>query len=123
MKGIKKVGAGQGKSKKGKAGPDLSFGDALAVKRSVEEGQLSDEALLALLKANQKACDLYDKACKGKRDNPNCLCGLIPAPSSYRRKGLWQKAPEAFACLGANPLDDKRQVQSGLQQYLPGLSV
>jgi ubiquitin carboxyl-terminal hydrolase 48 len=123
MKNIRKAGAGQAKGKRSKAGPDLSFGDALAVKRSVEEGQLSDERLLALLNADQKACELYDKACKGKRDNPNCMCGLIPAPSSYRRKGLWQKTPEAFACLGPNPLDDKRQVQSGLQLCLQGLSV
>ena len=112
MKGPKKTGAAQGKSKKARPGPDLAYDDALELKRSVEEGQLSNERLLELLTADQKACDLYDRACKGKRENPNCLCGLIPLPGGYRRKGLWQKDPEVFANIGANPSDEKRQVKS-----------
>lgn len=110
MKGAKKAGSAQGKGRKGQFVPLLGFDEALALKESIEQGQLSKDRLLSLLNANQDACDLYDKACKGKKDNPNCLCGLIPAPGGYRRKGLWQKDPESFACLGDNPLDDKRQV-------------
>ncbi|GFH12243.1 uncharacterized protein HaLaN_07887, partial [Haematococcus lacustris] len=30
--------------------------------------------------------------CKTKsKHNPSCFCGLIPAPGSFRTKGLWQK--------------------------------
>ena len=51
MKGPKKTGSAQGKSKKAKPGPDLAFDDALELKRSVEQGQLSNERLLELLTA------------------------------------------------------------------------
>ena len=109
MKGKKKAAAAQGRGKRAGFAAHLSFDEALSLKRSIEEGQLSKQRLLKLLDAHHVPCDLYDKACSGKKDNPNCLCGLIPAPGGYRRKGLWQKDPESLACLGNSPLDDKRQ--------------
>ena len=110
MKVQKKGTPGVGRGKKAKPAATLDSVDALRLKCRIENGNLDRETLLDLLSAAQQACDLYDKACKGKKDNPNCLCGLIPAPGSSRRKGLWQKEPDALISLGSNPLNDKRQV-------------
>lgn len=111
MKVQKKGTAAPGKGKKAKSATTLNSVEALRLKCRIEAGDLSRAALLDLLSATQQACDLYDKACKGKKDNPNCLCGLVPAPGSSRRKGLWQKEPDALISLGADPLNDKRQVR------------
>ena len=50
--------------------------------------------------ANQK--------CRGKKNNPNCLCGLIPPPTGYRMTGLWMKVPEVVSKLGRDPRDIAR---------------
>ena len=63
-----------------------------------------------ILRADAPPCALYDKKCAGKADNPNCLCGLIPAPTGHRRQGLWQKDAAALAKLGPDPSSDKREV-------------
>ena len=63
-----------------------------------------------ILHADAPPCELYDKKCTGKADNPNCLCGLIPAPTGHRRQGLWQKDAAALAKLGPDPSADKREV-------------
>ena len=110
MKIQKRGSAAPSRGRKAKTAATLGSDEALRLKYSIEAGDLSREELLGLLDAAQQACDLYDKACKGKKDNPNCLCGLIPAPGSSRRKGLWQKEPETLVSFGADPLNDKRQV-------------
>jgi ubiquitin carboxyl-terminal hydrolase 48 len=110
MKFNKKGSGAPARGKKGKSAPGLTYEEASRLKFSIDKGELNREDLFRFLGALQHACDLYDKSCKGKRDNPNCLCGLIPAPGSSRRKGLWQKDPECLVSLGANPADRKRQV-------------
>lgn len=55
--------------------------------------------------------DLYTSQCKGKRDNPNCLHGLVPAPSAFRKKGLWQKNTEELLDLGSDPNTQRKQVR------------
>ncbi len=54
---------------------------------------------------------LYSKACKGRKDNPNCLCGLIPAPESHRKTGLWARESEAIASIGNDPSTSQREVR------------
>ena len=66
---------------------------------------------MQILRADAPPCVLYDKKCTGKADNPNCLCGLIPAPNGHRRQGLWQKDAAALAKLGPDPSADKREVR------------
>lgn len=85
----------------------LDVQEALSLKQDLDTGQpLSHKQILHILQAD-KACD---GACKSKKDNPNCLCGLVPASGAVRRKGLWQKEPQGLMHLGANPADLKRQV-------------
>ncbi|KAM7513474.1 hypothetical protein LguiB_012349 [Lonicera macranthoides] len=54
----------------------------------------------------------WKPVCQGCRvntkDNPNCFCGLIPAPSGSRKSGLWQKTSEIVASLGPDPCKDLR---------------
>lgn len=85
----------------------LDVEEALGFKQDLNSGQaLSQQQLLHVLQAD-KPCD---GACKSRKDNPNCLCGLVPASGSVRRKGLWQKEPQGLMHLGANPADQHRQV-------------
>lgn len=54
----------------------------------------------------------WKPVCQGCRvntkDNPNCFCGLIPAPSGNRKSGLWQKTSEIVASFGPDPCKDLR---------------
>ena len=100
------------RAKKGVAGRkaatnDLGVAEALKLKADVES--CSEAQLLELFEAGTPCTG---KACKGRRDNPNCLCGLAPAPGAFRRKGLWQKDPSALLCLGgADPADLQRKAR------------
>jgi hypothetical protein len=74
-----------------------------------ETGRFPSEDLLRLLGCDQPVCT---HGCpKPRKDNPNCLCGLTPAPGSFRKKGLWTKEPAALAQLGPDPNLWKRQVR------------
>ena len=108
----RRAGGSQAKSKKSKAGAEYDADEALSLKKSIESGQLGHGDLLKLVEAHHEPCQLYNKTCKGRKDNPNCLCGLVPAPGGFRRKGLWQKEPEAIAGLGLDPNDSRREVMS-----------
>ncbi len=77
-----------------------------------DEGPLPRKQVQLLLSFSQACSEVYDKLCKGRKDNANCLHGLIPQPGSSRRKGLWQKEPEAIQKLGADPSNKNRQVNS-----------
>ena len=94
---------------KGSAALAVDVSEALNLKQQLEHGQqLTQQELLHVLQAD-KACETV---CKGKKDNPNCLHGLVPAIGSVRRKGLWQKEPQGLMHLGADPAGLRRQVQS-----------
>ena len=85
----------------------LDIREALSLKQDLNVGQaVSQQQILHILQADRHC----DGACKSRKDNPNCLCGVVPAAGSYRRKGLWQKEPQGLMQLGANPSDQKRQV-------------
>ena len=92
---------------KGATGLALDVNEALKLKQELNNGEaLSQQELIRVLQAD-KPCD---SACKGRKDNPNCLHGLVPAVGSVRRKGLWQKEPQGLMHLGADPAGLKRQV-------------
>ena len=85
----------------------LDVNEALKLKQELNKGQApSQQELLHVLQAD-KTCD---SVCKGKKDNTNCLHGLVPAVGSLRRKGLWQKEPQGLMHLGADPAALRRQV-------------
>lgn len=89
----------------------LDVSAALELKQEIGSGKtLKQQEVLHVLHAD-KACE---NPCKGKKDNPNCLHGLLPAMGSVRRKGLWQKEPQGLMHLGANPAGLKRQVNTCL---------
>ena len=92
---------------KGATGLFLDVNEALKLKRELNNGEaLSHREMLHVLQAD-KACD---SVCKGRKDNPNCFHGLVPALGSVRRKGLWQKEPQGLMQLGADPSGSRRQV-------------
>ena len=62
--------------------------------------------------------NIYNKACKCKKDNPNCLAGIIPGPSGFRKKGLWQKDTKALLAQGHDPNDDLKEVSFLAQSSL-----
>ena len=94
-------------SKNAPSRPGLSVEQAASLKQALNNGgNLSHPQLLTILHADQ-ACD---SSCKGKKDNPNCLCGLVPAPGSFRRKGLWQKEAQGLQQIGADPAEVRKQV-------------
>jgi hypothetical protein len=47
---------------------------------------------------------------QGNKQNPNCLHGIIPAPGSYKKKGLWQRNMDDLLDLGPDPNDALRTV-------------
>ncbi|KAL0020878.1 hypothetical protein WJX77_005350 [Trebouxia sp. C0004] len=84
----------------------LDIREALSLKHDLNSGQaVSQQQILHILQADRHC----DGACKSRKDNPNCLCGVVPAAGSFRRKGLWQKEPQGLMHLGASPSDQKRQ--------------
>lgn len=74
--------------------------------------ELPRAALERLHRMGQPLCapSCGAKGSKGARDNPECFCALLPAPGTFRRKGLWQKEP-ALASLGQDPATQARVVR------------
>lgn len=88
-------------------GLGLDVNEALKLKQELNNGEtLTQQKILRVLQAD-KSCDNF---CKGRKDNPNCFHGLVPAVGSVRRKGLWQKEPQGLMHLGADPSGLRRQV-------------
>lgn len=80
------------------------------LEHKARHGAFAPEALLRILRCNQPVCTA---GCKpNRKDNPNCLCSLVPPPGSFRKKGLWTKEPAVITQLGHDPWLFKRQVGS-----------
>lgn len=105
---------GRGSTARGKAQESgLSPDGARTLLSRLQTGQLvgEDDFLSVTGAPLGQACPaIYDKTCNLRKDNPNCVCGFIPAPESHRRKGLWQKEPEAVMQLGPDPSTSQREV-------------
>lgn len=75
----------------------------------IELGELPLENKLQLLHCAQPACP---PGCKGgRKDNPACLCGLIPEEGRFKKAGLFQKTPTALGELGIDPTTQRRAVR------------
>eukprot|EP00890_Picochlorum_soloecismus_P003755 jgi/Picsp_1/4380/NSC_01886-R1_ubiquitin carboxyl-terminal hydrolase 26-like len=96
-----------GSSKK-KVGIQVDGSHAIALIHEIEDDDaVPDETLLDILhvKASCAAgASDSDKQCKGI-SSPSCLCGVIPAPDSFRRSGLWAKKSSANASSGLKESD------------------
>jgi hypothetical protein len=104
-------------AKRAKPSDHLEPEVAVRMLDALQTGELSPADLATAFRADAPGCEPSDKpsaACRGRKDNPNCLCGLVPPAGSFRRKGLWQKDPEAVAKLGIDPADSRREDVSGL---------
>ena len=103
-------------AKRAKPSDHLEPEVAVRMLDALQTGELSQADLATAFRADAPGCEPSDKpstACRGRKDNPNCLCGLVPPAGSFRRKGLWQKDPEAVAKLGVDPADSRREDVSG----------
>lgn len=103
-------------AKRAKPSDHLEPEVAVRMLDALQTGELSPADLAKAFRADAPGCEPSDKpsaACRGRKDNPNCLCGLVPPAGSFRRKGLWQKDPEAVAKLGIDPADSRREDVSG----------
>jgi len=69
------------------AKPDGSSDVSAALRRALD-GDLDGAATLLLCGAGgaHAACP---PSCKGNAKRPDCVCGLVPAQGSFRKKGLW----------------------------------
>lgn len=74
-------------------------------KRRRRGNQRQDNRVIACM-------DIYNKACKCKKDYPYCLANIIPSPGGHRKKGLWQKESATLLSLGPDPARLVRQVGS-----------
>ena len=79
------------------------------------EQQVPSDVLARILQLNQAPCppSCGLKGHKGNKDNPRCVCALVPAAGSYRKKGLWQKEPP-LGELGHDPSEQRRLVSCRL---------
>ena len=97
--------------KKKQADHDLSselphHGELLA---TIEQtGDLPLENKLQLMHCCQPACP---QGCKGgRKDNPACICSLIPEEGHFKKSGLFQKTPAVLGELGIDPSTQRRSV-------------
>jgi hypothetical protein len=75
-----------------------------------ETGDLPLENRLALLYCSPTPCP---GGCKGgRKDNPACLCGLIPEVGHFKKSGLFQKLPAILGELGIDPATQRRAVRT-----------
>jgi hypothetical protein len=78
-----------------------------------DSGELPLENKLQLLHCGQPACP---PGCKGgRKDNPACLCGLIPEEGRFKKSGLFQKLPAVLGELGIDPSTQRRPVRLALR--------
>jgi ubiquitin carboxyl-terminal hydrolase 48 len=79
------------------------------LRQKAQHGAFTEQDLMRIMRLDQPACT----GCKSgnRKDNPNCLCGLVPPPGSFRKKGLWMKEPAALTQIGPDPNLYKRQVR------------
>lgn len=102
------------KKAKQKGSEEVDAPEARELLQRLDAGQeLPQDALRKLFKLAQPDCppNCGTKGSKGPV-NPRCLCWLVPAEGSHRKKGLWMKEP-ALGTLGHDPADDKREVRRG----------
>lgn len=92
------------------AAPDHELPGPAELLQLIEEtGDLPVEYKLQLLHCAQGACP---PGCKGgRKDNPACLCGIIPEEGRYKKSGLFQKVPTALGQLGVDPATQRRAVR------------
>jgi ubiquitin carboxyl-terminal hydrolase 48 len=103
--------------RKPKLGQELDGSQARQLHDVIQRtGTLPVDDILELFNARQQACaaDAAAKACKHKGSSPNCFAGLVPQPTSFRRKGLWQKDSAALVSLGPDPSAGRRQVSAAV---------
>ncbi|XP_074286808.1 ubiquitin carboxyl-terminal hydrolase 26 isoform X2 [Silene latifolia] len=77
------------------------------LRRIHSTNQITDDDLGRLYNIRKTICT----GCRiNTKDNPNCLCGLIPPPNGSRKIGLWQKMSDVISSLGPDPANDLRCV-------------
>ena len=72
---------------------------------ALENGSLDPAHKLAIVQLDAPNCN---GICKNTTRHPDCLCGLIPAPGSWKKKGLWRR--DLISSIGQDPTSREREV-------------
>lgn len=67
-----------------------------------------------LLDGNALQPPQYTSNCRGQKNNPNCLCGIIPPPGTHRLHGLWTKVSSPASLHSVFRECASRQVKQSL---------
>ncbi|KAG2495617.1 hypothetical protein HYH03_006217 [Edaphochlamys debaryana] len=71
---------------------------------------LDEREVLRVIGVDKAApCDPAKPCKQNKKDNVACFCQLVPADTSFRKKGLWQKDQAYLGTLGPDPVEQKRE--------------
>jgi hypothetical protein len=90
----------------------VQAGEAADVLNAISQHGLDEQGILRILQVEQAPCDHVKSPCRANRkDNVACFCQLVPAETSYRKKGLWQKEQAHLDTLGRDPTEDRRAVR------------
>lgn len=95
-----------------KKAPGVGAGEAANLLSAIHEDGLDERKILRIIHADKTPCDHVRSACRvNRKDNVACFCQLVPAETSSRKKGLWQKEQAHLGSLGHDSSIDKREVR------------
>ena len=75
--------------------------------KKLENGSLDPVQKMGIVKLDVTPCS---NICKINTRHPDCLCGLVPAQGSWRKKGLWRKDSTLISSIGQDPALREREV-------------
>ncbi|EFJ43553.1 flagellar-specific protein Ssa14 [Volvox carteri f. nagariensis] len=88
----------------------VGAGEAADLLNAIHQHGLEEQEILRVLQVEQAPCDHARSPCRvSRKDNVTCFCQLVPAGTSFRKKGLWQKEQAHLGTLGRDPVEEKRE--------------
>ncbi|KAG2448999.1 hypothetical protein HYH02_005753 [Chlamydomonas schloesseri] len=99
------------KGKRGKgAGAAVGGHDAADLLERLNSSGLGEKEVLSIIGADKVPCNHLRNPCaRNRKENVACFCQLVPAETSYRKKGLWQKEQTYLGTLGSDPSEKQRE--------------
>ncbi|KAG2444722.1 hypothetical protein HXX76_001466 [Chlamydomonas incerta] len=98
------------KGKRGKGTAAVGVNDAADLLERLNSSGLGEKEVLGIVGADKAPCEHLRSPCtRNRKDNVACFCQLVPAETSYRKKGLWQKEQMYLGTLGLDPKEKQRE--------------